>query len=136
MVVPRRGWWSGGGGGAGGSQADKAAGSNEQRAAEAESQQPAEMMAYDGQPGKKAWPDYIVFFGQLEPVLRDVLGSPADDNESGGSAVKSWVRRWLGRAVGNMGGERGAYRECWRGWNGWGHEDWRRRGGVRVWCLR
>ncbi|KAL8714542.1 MAG: hypothetical protein Q9220_001490 [cf. Caloplaca sp. 1 TL-2023] len=27
------------------------------------------------------------------------------------------------------------YGICWRGWNGWGHEDWRRRGGMVVWCL-
>lgn len=29
-----------------------------------------------------------------------------------------------------------AYRECWRGWNSWGHDDWRRRGDMIVWCLR
>ena len=28
------------------------------------------------------------------------------------------------------------YAECWRGWNSWGHEDWRRRGDMVVWCLR
>lgn len=27
------------------------------------------------------------------------------------------------------------YGVCWRGWNGWGNEDWRRRGGMVVWCL-
>ncbi|KAL8857911.1 MAG: hypothetical protein Q9178_005530 [Gyalolechia marmorata] len=27
------------------------------------------------------------------------------------------------------------YGVCWRGWNGWGHEDWRRRGGMVVWCM-
>ncbi|KAL8764736.1 MAG: hypothetical protein Q9209_007903 [Squamulea sp. 1 TL-2023] len=27
------------------------------------------------------------------------------------------------------------YGVCWRGWNGWVHEDWRRRGGMVVWCL-
>ncbi|KAL8690008.1 MAG: hypothetical protein Q9224_004508 [Gallowayella concinna] len=27
------------------------------------------------------------------------------------------------------------YGVCWRGWNGWGHEDWRRRGGMVIWCL-
>ncbi|MCJ1396368.1 glycosylphosphatidylinositol anchor biosynthesis [Xylographa bjoerkii] len=29
-----------------------------------------------------------------------------------------------------------AYRECWRGWNSWGHDDARRRGDVVAWCLR
>lgn len=28
------------------------------------------------------------------------------------------------------------YRECWRGWNSYGHDDWRRRGDVVVWCVR
>ena len=28
------------------------------------------------------------------------------------------------------------YGPCWRGWNGWFHDDWRRRGDVVVWCLR
>lgn len=27
------------------------------------------------------------------------------------------------------------YVECWRGWNSWGHDDWRRRGDMVVWCL-
>ncbi|KAL8725114.1 MAG: hypothetical protein Q9166_007556 [cf. Caloplaca sp. 2 TL-2023] len=27
------------------------------------------------------------------------------------------------------------YGVCWREWNGWGHEDWRRKGGMVVWCL-
>ena len=28
------------------------------------------------------------------------------------------------------------YRECWRGWNSWFHDDWRRKGDIVVWCLR
>lgn len=28
------------------------------------------------------------------------------------------------------------YRECWRGWNSFGHDDWRRVGDVVVWCTR
>lgn len=28
------------------------------------------------------------------------------------------------------------YRECWRGWNSFGHDDWRRVGDVIVWCAR
>ncbi|MCJ1463010.1 glycosylphosphatidylinositol anchor biosynthesis [Pseudocyphellaria aurata] len=52
----------------------------------------------------KAWPEYLVFFGALEPDLAPVL--------------------------------RGSrYEPCWTGWNGYAHEDWRRRGGMRVWCL-
>lgn len=63
-----------------------------------------EEWGWDGNGGKKIWPDYLVFFGQLEAEMRKALG-----------------------------GSR--YGECWRGWNGWGHEDWRRRGGMVVWCL-
>lgn len=60
---------------------------------------------WDGNTGKKFWPDYLVFFGALEGELR----VHAKDS---------------------------AYRECWRGWNSWAHDDWRRRGNVIVWCLR
>ncbi|MCJ1269487.1 hypothetical protein MMC22_009379 [Lobaria immixta] len=63
--------------------------------------------AGDGRKNKnlKTWPEYLVFFGALEPDLARVL--------------------------------RGSrYEECWKGWNGWVHDDWRRRGGMRVWCLR
>lgn len=58
--------------------------------------------------GAVRWPQYLVFFGQMEGMMRKVLG------------------------------EGGVYGECWRGWNGIGgwHEDWRRRGGMVVWCLR
>lgn len=27
------------------------------------------------------------------------------------------------------------YGVCWRGWNAWVHDDWRRRGKLVVWCL-
>ncbi len=64
-------------------------------------------MAWDGKAGKKVWPEYVVFFEQLEPVMKEV-----------GKEGKS------------------AYKECWRGWNSWGHDDWRRRGDLIVWCLR
>ena len=61
--------------------------------------------AWDGRPGRKAWPEYLVFFEEKERLLNEVtIGS--------------------------------AYRECWRGWNSWGHDDWRRKGDVIVWCLR
>ncbi|KAI4106965.1 MAG: hypothetical protein L6R37_001858 [Teloschistes peruensis] len=56
---------------------------------------------------KRAWTAYLVFFGQLEGEMGKVL-------------------RGSGYGV------------CWRGWNGPGggwHEDWRRRGGLVVWCL-
>jgi len=29
-----------------------------------------------------------------------------------------------------------AYRDCWRGWNSYRHDDWRRKGDMIVWCLR
>jgi phosphatidylinositol glycan class B len=64
-----------------------------------------ESQAWDGGPGPKRWPEYLVFFEQLEDVLGRVL--------------------------------RGSrYQECWRGWNSWGHDDWRRKGDVVIWCLR
>lgn len=52
-------------------------------------------------------------------------------------------KAWTGFLVGfgQLEVELGAYLRgsgygvCWRGWNGWGHEDWRRRGGMVVWCL-
>ncbi|KAF2279667.1 uncharacterized protein EI97DRAFT_430697 [Westerdykella ornata] len=57
---------------------------------------------------RRKWPLILVFFGQLEGEVREVLG-----------------------------GSR--YRECWRSgagvWEGGWSEDWRRRGGVVVWCL-
>lgn len=61
--------------------------------------------AWDGREGRKSWPDYVVFFEQMEPTMKEVL----------------------------MGS---AYRDCWRGWNSWGHDDWRRKGDILVWCLR
>ena len=60
-------------------------------------------IGWDGKPGRKTWPEYVIFFEQMEPVMKDVLKSSA-------------------------------YRECWRGWNSWGHDDWRRRGDIVVWC--
>lgn len=54
---------------------------------------------------RRAWPDYIVFFEHLEPVMQRVL-----DNS--------------------------AYRECSRFFNSHGHDDWRRKGDVVVWCVR
>lgn len=61
--------------------------------------------AWDGREGRKTWPEYLVFFEQMEPTLRDFLKDSA-------------------------------YRDCWRGWNSWAHDDWRRKGDVIVWCLR
>ncbi|MCJ1251171.1 glycosylphosphatidylinositol anchor biosynthesis [Trapelia coarctata] len=62
--------------------------------------------AWDGKEGTKVWPDYLVFFEQLEGTLKGYVGG------------------------------RGGYVEGWRGWNSWGHDDWRRKGDVVVWCLR
>lgn len=69
-------------------------------------------MDWDGEVGDSGtvgWPQYLVFFGQLERTMKEVVGE-----------------------------EGGGYGECWRGWNGIGgwHEDWRRMGGMVVWCLR
>ncbi|CAD6565340.1 MAG: glycosylphosphatidylinositol anchor biosynthesis [Alectoria sarmentosa] len=64
-----------------------------------------EANAWDGREGLKRWPEYVVFFEQMEQTMKEVL-------------------------VGS------GYRECWRGWNSWGHDDWRRRGDMLVWCLR
>ena len=61
--------------------------------------------AWDGREGLKAWPEYLVFFEQMEPTMEDVLRGSA-------------------------------YRDCWRGWNSWAHDDWRRKGDMIVWCLR
>lgn len=59
-------------------------------------------------PGKAKgeWPDYLVFFGQLESVMKRSVPS-----------------------------EKG-YEECWRGWNSFWHDDWRRKGDVVVWCRK
>ena len=58
----------------------------------------------------------------------------------GGEGAKAWPDYLLffGALEDVLGGVlRGsAYRECWRGWNSWGHDDRRRRGDVVVWCLR
>ncbi|KAL8799093.1 MAG: hypothetical protein Q9182_006156 [Xanthomendoza sp. 2 TL-2023] len=40
------------------------------------------------------------------------------------------LEKELGKVLSGSG-----YGVCWRGWNGWGHEDWRRRGGMVIWCL-
>lgn len=56
----------------------------------------------------KSWPEYLVFFAQLEPAMRDMLSS----------------------------GEVGKYKECWRAFNSHWHDDWRRQGDVVVWCSR
>jgi GPI mannosyltransferase 3 len=58
--------------------------------------------------GRRPWPEYLVFFEQLEPVMRRV-------------------------GLGSLTG--GYYQECSRVWNSVVHEDWRRAGDVIVWCL-
>ncbi len=56
--------------------------------------------------GRRPWPEYLVFFEQLEPLM---------------------VRVGVGRG--------GGYGECRRVWNSRWHEDWRRTGDIVVWCL-
>ena len=63
-----------------------------------------EEQAWDGKPGRKMWPEYLVFFEALEPSLKHIM------KDSG-------------------------YSECWRGWNSYFHDDWRRKGDIIVWCL-
>ena len=63
-------------------------------------------VAWDGKEGRHPWPEYLVFFEGLTGTLRE------------------------------MGAERAGYHECWRGWNSWAHDDWRRRGDLVVWCVR
>ncbi|MCJ1414984.1 glycosylphosphatidylinositol anchor biosynthesis [Xylographa parallela] len=69
-------------------------------------------------------------------------GSGAAGREAwdGGEGAKAWPDYlvFFGALQGAMKGVLGgsAYRECWRGWNSWGHDDARRRGDVVVWCLR
>jgi phosphatidylinositol glycan class B len=53
---------------------------------------------------RRPWPQNLVFFGQLEGTMGEVL-------------------------------EGTRYKECWRGFNGHWHDDWRRKGDVIVWCL-
>lgn len=59
-----------------------------------------------GRERKKAWTAYLVTFGQLEEEMAKVL----------------------------KGSGYGICRREWNGVGGW-HEDWRRRGGMVVWCL-
>ncbi|KAI4183998.1 MAG: hypothetical protein LQ346_006199 [Caloplaca aetnensis] len=59
-----------------------------------------------GRERKKAWTAYLVMFGQLEEEMAKVL----------------------------KGSGYGVCRREWNGWKGW-HEDWRRRGGMVIWCL-
>lgn len=52
------------------------------------------------------WPDRLIFFSALEPVLMGYLGN------------------------------NGSYKECRRFFNSHVHDDSRRKGDVVVWCLR
>ncbi|KAF2223543.1 Alg9-like mannosyltransferase family-domain-containing protein [Elsinoe ampelina] len=58
---------------------------------------------------ERKWPMFLVFFEQLEPVMRVYPG---------------------------LGKDNGGYTECWRGFNSHFHDDWRRKGDVVVWCLQ
>lgn len=55
--------------------------------------------------GRRPWPEYLVFFGQLEPQMKMLVGRGS------------------------------GYTECNRIWNSHAHDDWRRSGDVVVWCL-
>ena len=55
--------------------------------------------------GERLWPQYVIFFEQLEPVIREVLGSKDS-----------------------------VYAECHRQFSTHWHDDWRRKGDIVVWC--
>ena len=74
---------------------------------------------WDGQDGPKMWTEYIVFFEQLEGTVRGLLGNGHGEDRIQGQDSRG-----------------AAYEECWRGWNSWGHDDWRRKGDIVVWCWR
>jgi len=57
--------------------------------------------------GERAWPQNLVFFAALEPLMKRELEE--------GRVAKD-------------------YKECWRGFNSHWHDDWRRTGDVVVWC--
>ena len=63
--------------------------------------------------------DYLVFFGQLEGVLK----GKRTETEQDGTVVQSAAPVPMGM-----------YEECWRGFNSVWHDDPRRRGDVLVWC--
>ncbi|KAG7002243.1 GPI mannosyltransferase 3 [Physcia stellaris] len=80
---------------------------------------------------------------------REVLGGGADALVStpgeaepwdGGLGRKSWTEYVVFFAQLEPAMRRvlkgSGYRECWRGWNSFGHDDWRRVGDVVVWCAR
>lgn len=69
-------------------------------------------------PQKRQWPEYVVFFEQLEPVLKGILSGVAVEFSGEDLSTK-----------------RRGYEQSWRGFNSHFHDDWRRRGGVVVWKL-
>ena len=73
------------------------------------------MISAQTRASRKYWPDYLVFFAQLEPTMRLATGKLPDQvtEKSDGKG----------------------YQECWRGFNSHWHDDWRRQGDVIVWCL-
>ncbi|MCJ1431751.1 glycosylphosphatidylinositol anchor biosynthesis [Xylographa pallens] len=81
-------------------------------------------------------------FGGKAPQRGLGMGGKGVGEEAwdGGEGAKAWPDYLVffgalqGALKGVLGGS--AYRECWRGWNSWGHDDARRKGDVVVWCLR
>jgi len=60
--------------------------------------------------GRRTWPEYVVFFECLAPVMEQALKrSPISGSRQ--------------------------YGECWRGFNTHWHDDGRRKGDVVVWCV-
>lgn len=97
-----------------------------------------------GGEGYMAWPQYVVFFEQLLPVMRDTLGRVVVDADAGhGVGGWKWAttnmqdgeQKEVAMAVEKEEGRR-LYKECARFFNTHWHDDWRRRGDVVVWCWR
>ena len=71
---------------------------------------------------KRAWPEYLVVFSQLEPILKEIL-------PTGDMHVAPDVK---GQGKPNTSRH---YEEVWRGFNSHFHDDWRRRGEVVAFRL-
>ena len=80
--------------------------------------------------------------GDILGVERAGVGENGTGEESGvpwdgGSGRKMWTEYvvFFGQLEPTMKSvlRRSVYSECWRGWNSWAHDDWRRKGDVVVW---
>lgn len=79
---------------------------------------------------KHPWPDYLIFFAQLEQTLLSTIGSKPNTNTN--STPNPNPTTNLSNQTPNL---TSPYTECWRTHNTHWHHDWRRRGDIIVWCL-